>query len=230
MKKIITIVLLVALCSNYTYILGQNKDTVSRKFKYGISFNNSWSTIVGSNLNQEYFYKPSLGTHLKVEYSFKPYFGIGVSGGIQQRGAGIKTIDTDKSLGNPDSLYRRRLRFNTLDFPLYLFVRTPKDIIKGVKLNFQIGANYHINFKTTDIFYSLEDGFHNRADVSSDYYKNSSFSLYSAIGFDIKAGNNIFQTHFIYNSGSTNVFNTSNNTSNAIGKNRLMGIQVAFLY
>lgn len=196
---------------------------------FGISFNNSWSSFTGSNLPQKYFYKPSLGSHLRCEYYIKPYLGFGIAAGIQQRGAGIKTPDLDQSLGNPDSTNRHRIRINTIDVPLYLIIKSPKDLFKGVKPSLQIGINWNRNFKTTDIFYSVEDGFHNRTNATNDYYRNAQPSLHAALGFDINAGTNLFQLQFIYNKGSNNVYN-SVAFGNSVAKSSLFGVQLSILY
>lgn len=203
---------------------------LDKKFIFGLAMNNSWTTITGNNQGSKYFYKPSLGTHLKVEYYFRPYLGLGIAAGFQQRGTGIFTEDLDQSLGNPDSAHRHRLRFNTLDFPFYIALRTPKDIFKGARLSLNIGGNFHRNFKTTDIFYSVEDGFHNRQNLTADFYKNSGISLYTAIGLDINAGSTLFQTQIIFNPGLNNVYNNPSVYGISVGKNRLFGLQLSFMY
>lgn len=206
-----------------------NYNNPVKKPLLGISFNNSWSNFMGSNLPEKYFYKPSLGTHLRFEYYFKSYLGLGLGAGIQQRGAGIKTPDLDQSLGNPDSTNRHRIRMNTFDVPFYLILKSPKDLIKGVKPALQIGLNWNRNFKTTDIFYSIEDGFHNKKDVTADYYANAPFSLYSALSFDINAGTNLFQVQLFYNKGMNSVYNPSV-FGNAMAKSSLFGLQLSILY
>jgi Outer membrane protein beta-barrel domain len=196
-----------------------------KKFHWGISANTYFTTITGDNLPKTYFSKPSLGFDVRAEYFFKPYIGLGVGVGFQQRGAGIINPDKVKELGNPDSTYRERLRFNHLQVPISLILRTNKDIIKGVRLSGTLSVVPLINFESSDVFNSVEDGNHVITPVSDQYQKND--LLYQlSIGPDINAGNTIFRIHFVYSKGTSNVYSTGTN----VGYNQSLGIQVSWLF
>ena len=106
-----------------------------KKFIWGIAYQQCWSTIQGSSLPEDYFTKPSLGFSVSAEYYPLSFIGIGAGAGYQQRGAGITHHNTLPVTGtNPDSTHRERLRFNTLEFPISISLRTPKDVMKGLRL------------------------------------------------------------------------------------------------
>lgn len=197
-----------------------------RKFHWGLSANTYFTTIVGNNLPRTYFSKPSLGFDVRVEYFFKPYLGLGVGVGFQQRGAGIINEDKVKELGNPDSTYRERLRFNHLQFPISLILRTPKDVIKGIRLSGTLSLVPLTNFESSDVFNSVEDGNHVITSVS-DQYKKSDLLYQFSIGPDINAGNTgVFRVHFVYSRGTSDVF--SNNSGK--GYNESIGVQISWLF
>ncbi len=196
-----------------------------KKFHWGISSNIYFTTITGDNLPKNYFLKPSLGFHLRAEYFFKSYIGLGVGIGFQQRGAGIINPDKIKERGNPDSTYRERLRFNTIEIPLSLMLRS-NDIIKGVRLSGTISLMPLINFESNDVFNSVEDGNHLVTSVDNQYQKSD--LLYQlSIGPDINAGNTgIFRVHIVYSRGTSNVY--SSNSSK--GYNEGIGLQISWLF
>lgn len=196
-----------------------------KKFHWGISSNTYFTTIVGNNLPQTYFAKPSLGFDMRAEYFFKPSIGLGVGIGFQQRGAGIINPDKVKELGNPDSTYRERLRFNHLQFPISLMLRTKKDIIKGIRLSGSFSLVPVINFESNDVFNSVADGYHMITPVSDQYRKNDLLYQFS-IGPDINAGNTIFRVHFVYARGTSNVYAINART----GYNEGMGVQISWLF
>lgn len=196
-----------------------------KKFHWGVSSNAYFTTIVGDNLPQSYFAKPSLGVDVRAEYFFKPTIALGIGVGFQQRGAGILNPDKVKELGNPDSTYRERLRFNHLQFPISLMLRTKKDMIKGIRLSGSFSLVPVINFESNDVFNSVEDGYHVITPVSDQYRKNDLLYQFS-IGPDINAGNTIFRVHFVYSKGMSNVY--ANNAGT--GYNEGMGVQVSWLF
>lgn len=196
-----------------------------KKFHWGISANTYFTTIVGDNLPKAYFSKPSLGVDFRVEYFLKSYLGLGLGIGFQQRGAGILNPDKVKELGNPDSTYRERLRFNHLQIPINVILRTPKDIIKGVRLSGSFGILPVVNFESNDVFNSVEDGNHVVTAVT-DQYQKSDLLYQFTFGPDINAGNTIFRIHFVYSRGNQNVYTNSLGS----GYNQSMGIQISWLF
>lgn len=196
----------------------------NKKFHWGISSNTYFTTIVGDNLPKTYFSKPSLGIDLRAEYFFKPSIGLGVGVGFQQRGAGVINPDKVKELGNPDSTYRERLRFNHVQVPISLILRT-KDLIKGIRLSGAFSLVPIINFESSDVFNSVEDGNHVITAVSNQYQKSDLLYQFS-VGPDINAGSTILRVHFVYAKGTNNVYSTGAGK----GYNESMGIQISWLF
>jgi Outer membrane protein beta-barrel domain len=239
MKKFIQLTLLSMVIATTVVSYGQQKlhfnnepepdelipKPFEKKFHWGMSANTYFTTIAGNNLPRTYFSKPSLGFDMRAEYFFKPYVGVGLGIGFQQRGAGIINPDNVKELGNPDSTYRERLRFNTIQVPISLLLRTSKDIIKGIRLSGTFGLVPMINFESSDVFNSVEDGNHVITPVSDQYQKNDLLYQFS-IGPDINAGNTIFRIHLVYSKGTSNVYSTDVRT----GYNESLGVQVMWLF
>ncbi len=210
------------------------KDVFEKKIRWGISWNQYWSTIKGSNLPKTYFTKPSMGFNVRAEYYPFPFVGIGVGFGLQQRGAGIINPDNyGAPFSHPwdtpydrDSTYRERLRFNTVEVPVTLLLRTPKDVIKGVRLSAAAGVVFVRVSKVNTIFQSPEDGYHLITVVSDDYIKNDLAYQLSA-GTDISAGEScILQVHFVYTQGTKNIYVTDPGD----GKLQTFGFRVAWLF
>ena len=260
------------------------KTLAEKKFRWGISWNQYWTTISGSELpkvsainfpadpitgitdlkgvpinpstrqaldlpnssSKALFWKPSIGFTIMTEYYFRPFIGVGVGVGMQQRGTGI--INPDKSGGsfsNPwlvgkngvqgdrDSTYRERLRFNSFDIPVSLLLKTPKEIIKGVKLSASIGALFVISDYVNDVFLSVEDGFHKEKDLTDSYNLND-VGLQLSLGPEINVGTTRLQVHFIYAKGTSNVFKKGPNSifgnGSENGKHETIGFRVAWLF
>lgn len=219
----------------------QEKDSavsrMDKKFNCGLAFYNAWSSIRGTGLPREYAYKPSLGGAVKAEYYFLNFIGIGGGIGFQQRGAIEKNPDevSDVMLfgtyqvGDRDSTYRERLRFNCWDIPLYLNFRSPAYKNK-IRASGKAGGIYSMNFQTQNIFISAEDGFHQITFPSSDYYKND-LLFFGSVGADINAGESaILQLHLFRQYGLSNVFSNSGIYSGSKGFNQVWGIQIGFMY
>src|SRR5882762_2693582 len=104
----------------------KERNGFEKKFLWGVAYQQCWSTIRGSSLPVDYFSKPSLGFSVSAEYHPLSFIGIGV---------GVLHHNTLPLTGlRPDSTHLERLRFNTLEFPISIFLRTPNDIIKGLRL------------------------------------------------------------------------------------------------
>src|SRR5436190_10963067 len=72
---------------------GEAKPVFDKKLRWGISHNIYLSSISGSNLPSDYYYKPSVGFNLRLEYYPTSFLGVGLGFGVQQRGAGIINAD-----------------------------------------------------------------------------------------------------------------------------------------
>jgi len=192
------------------------KSVFDEKFNWGIAYHQYWGTIKGSDLPKEYFTKPCFGASLRSEYYPVSFVGVGIGFGIQQRGAGIRNQDNYggsfthpwESFYDPDSTYKERLRINTLEIPVSLLLRTPKDIVKGVRLSASAGVVFMKNLYVKDFWHSPEDGFHTIIDVSDDYIKND-LGYQCSLGADINAAEScIFQFHLVYTRGTKNIYKT----------------------
>lgn len=213
---------------------GDPTDMFVKKFRWGLSWNQYWGTIKGSDLNHDYFAKPCIGFNMRTEYYFIPAVGIGVGFGVQQRGAGILNVDNSGGAfthpwENPkydgDSTYRERLRFNTIEVPVTLLLRTPRDIVKGLRLSGAAGIVFVKPWEVYDIFMIVEDGYHQTTKVEKDYL-SSDLGYQLSFGPDIDAGQScVFQLHFVYTKGLRNVYNGS-------GDGRLVtyGFRVSWLF
>lgn len=204
------------------------KSKWDKKFFFGATFNNSWATIKGSDMPNEYFWKPSVGASLKTEYYFHKNVAILVGLQYQQKGSGIITEDKIKELGNPDSTYRARIKLHALEVPISIVLRS-NDIIKNARLHAGLGISPMINFESRYVLYSAEDGFHFMENQDNRYYKND-LGLNASAGIDINAGNAcIFQIHFYGTWGTKNVYNTDF-FPNAEGRTRIIGLKLGWMF
>jgi hypothetical protein len=201
-----------------------------KKLNWGITYNQLWSSIEGSQPAATYFTKPSIGFLLSVEYFPKSFLGITAGAGYQQRGAGISNPNKIPVTGlAPDSSFRERLRFNTIELPIGIILRTPKDVVKGLRLSVSGSIIPMINVKTMDTFNELEAGIRNVSiykDVSSLYFKND-LAYQITFGPEIDSGGSgLFRVHFLYSKGTTNVY--SNGQGNAV--NHTLGVRISWLF
>lgn len=211
------------------------KNVFGKKFYYGLSWNQYWGTIKGDNLPETYFTKPCIGYGLLLQYYPVSFLGVGVGGGFQQRGAGIITPDKsggsfthpwESPTGDADSTYRRRLRYNAMEMPVTLLLRTPKDIIRGVRPSLAAGISFVRVRKVHDFFASPEDGFHTDAIVSADYTSRD-LATQVSLGADIDAGGSgILQVHLVYTKGTKNVFAAGQGD----GTMKTIGFRVSWLF
>lgn len=248
---------------------GDAPQPLDKKFKIGISWNQYWSTISGSQLpsisglNLEvdpatglpvvpsngqpktFFWKPSVGFNVRAEYYPLSFIGVGIGLGYQQRGTGIinedKTggafsnpwvIDNNGNQGDADSTYRERARFNGWELPITLLLRTPKEVIKGVKLSAACGVVLVNTAKVNNIFLKVEDGFHKETDLTKDHNLND-VGLQFSIGPDINAGSSVFQAHVVYTKGTTNVYKkgtTIYGNGPEDGKHETIGFRVTWFF
>jgi hypothetical protein len=247
MKKIlyITVLLTIAQHANAqtrATILAESavKDPFQKKLRLGGSFNIYWSKIVGNKLPVEYYGKPSLGFDLRAEYYFNGFLGLGLGVGYQQRGSGIINVDNSGGAyshpwvvnkygtqGDPDSTYLEKLRFNTIEIPLTLLLRSPKPLFKGFRPSAGAGIIYLYNIESNDVFQSVTDGIHKNLRVS-DYYFQHDFGYQVSLGADIDAGGNgtIFQLHFVYTSQFGNVYAANQGDGSQV----TYGVRLSFLF
>jgi hypothetical protein len=155
---------------------------------------------------------------------------VSIGAGYQQRGAGIYNPNKYPVTGlDPDSTHRERLRFNTIEIPLSVILRTPKDVVKGLRFSASVGVVPMFNVKSHDVFNELEAGIRNVSpvtDVSSSYLK-SDLAYQLTIGPEIDSGTTgIFRIHFLYSKGTKNVYSTGS----VKGTNETMGVRVSWIF
>jgi len=214
---------------------GQRKNIFDKKFRWGISYNSYWSTINGSSLPEKYFVKPSVGFNLRTEYYPLSFVGIGAGFGLQQRGAGIWHQDNYggsfshpwiKPTGDLDSTHINKLRFNTLELPVTLLLRTPKDIIKGIRLSAAAGVVFIHDMKANNTWIDVAGGNHISNYVTQDYLRND-LGYQVSFGTDINAGeSNLIQVHLVYTKGTKNIYAANQGD----GRQQTFGVRVAFLF
>lgn len=210
-------------------------DPFGKKIYFGASWNQYWGNIDGADLPETYFAKPCIGYNLMIQYFPVSFLGIGIGGGFQQRGAGIITPDKsggsfthpwESPVGDPDSTYRRRIRYNAIELPVTILLRTPKDIIKGVRPSVAAGFAFVKSRAVHDFFFSVEDGFHSDRLVTNDYAARDLATQFS-IGADINAGGgSLLQAHLVFTKGTQNVFAEKQ----GVGTLKTIGFRIAFLY
>src|SRR5258706_5323156 len=233
MRSILTILCTLGIVPSLTAQRTPERNTpqgFEKKILWGVAYQQTWSTIRGNPLPEDYFPKPSLGVSVSAEYYPLPFIGVGAGAGYQQRGAGITHHNSLPVTGNAlDSTHRERLRFNTLEFPISLFLRTPGDIVKGLRLGGSLAVVPMVNLHSRDVFIEVEpsvrdtDVVHN---VSSSYFKkDTAYQL--SFGPEIDSGGSgIIKVHFLYSRGTTNVYKTERGT----GHNQTMGVRLAIMF
>jgi hypothetical protein len=222
---------------------GTLKSTNEKKFHWGFSFQQYWSGITGET-QSSYFIKPSIGGGLRAEYYFNSWLGVGIGAAFQQRGAGVNHTDvTGGAFAHPwvfvntpegyrsgdlDSTYLDRLRFSTIEFPVTLLVRTPKDFLQqGMRLSGAIGPSWIHTSRVNQTYQSVIDGFHPYNWVTDNYTRNN-LGLQASVGLDIDSGGGTsqFQVHFVYTTTLSNMY------ANGIADGRLVtyGVRLAWMF
>jgi Outer membrane protein beta-barrel domain len=211
-----------------------------KKFRYGISLNMYWSSIVGNDLPEEYFWKPSLGSTIHAQYNFKEWIGVSAGVGFQQSGGGIINNDVTGGAfskpwivnrfgtrGDPDSTYLQKLRFNNIDIPVAIELRTPKDVLqKGWRLSGSVGLDFMKIQKVNKIWQSIVDGFHDDHYITENYISND-LGLQGTLGFDVDSGTGqMFQCQFVWMKGFNNVYKVDSGD----GRQSYLGLRFTWLY
>jgi hypothetical protein len=238
MKTLLKIVLAILLLQVSTRVQSQGKlnynsekepdelipTPFSKKFQWGLSLPIYFTTFSGTNLPAEYFAKPSLGFALQAEYFPVKNFGIGIGAGFQQRGAGVINPDKVKTLGDPDSTYIERVRFNNIEFPISLTLRS-NDLVKGLRLRGSLSIVPVLNFESNSIVHSVMDGNHLVKDVSNNYQKSDLLFQFS-FGPDIHTGYGVLCVHLVYFQGTKNIYQNIPSS----GYNQGYGIRLTWLF
>ena len=219
---------------------GVYRSAFQKKFRAGVALNMFWSSVVGNNLPETYFWKPSLGGVLHARYNFKEWIGVSAGVGFQQSGGGIINQDISGGAfshpwivnkfgvrGDPDSTHLQKLRFNNIDIPLLLELRTPMDILQpGWRLSGSVGVDIMRTQKVNKIWQSIVDGFHDDHYVTENYIKTD-LGLMAALGFDVDSGSGqMFQCQFVWMKGTKNIYKVDSGD----GRNSYMGVKFVWYW
>jgi Outer membrane protein beta-barrel domain len=206
----------------------KDKSMWDKKFYWGLTVNNSLTTIKGTDLPNKYFWKPSVGASIRSEYYVHRHVAIAIGIQYQQKGSGIITEDKVKTLGDPDSTYRARIKLHALEIPIAIVFRS-NEVIKNTRFHGSIGISPMKNFKSSFVQYSIEDGFHVIENHKGRYYK-SDLGIAASLGVDINAGNSaIFQVHLYATWGTKNVYN-QDFYPDAQGKTKVIGLRLGWMF
>ncbi len=202
----------------------------NRKLIWGGVFQLAKNGMEGTQLPGTFFYKPGTGLGVLLEYYPVKWLGFGCGVGYSSKGPGKINPDYDQSLGNPDSTFREHYYFRTLDAPIFLSLRGPDLLSEKVRISSRIGTGFSKNFRSTNVFHSVEDGFHKVQNVTNDFY-NTDIYTYCALGLDFNSGTHtLFQIHAFWQRGYKNVFANNQKYGPFFGVNQSFGIQFNILY
>jgi hypothetical protein len=225
MKKLFIILLFVF---GVTLAYGQEKaaektEPKHDKLRWGFSFLNVWSDVKGTT--PDLYTKPSLGGTLKVEYYPVEFLAITAGIGYQQRGYGLILPDTG-FVAPSINTYRNRIRTNNVEFPIGLILKTPKPIAGGSTwLTATVGISPLRMFEASDVYLSVEDGFHVVKDVTTSFSKSDA-PLFVSFGPEISTSAGFLQVQLIGSFGSKEVFTDINNAKGYSAKNRFFGVSI----
>ncbi|TAF64814.1 MAG: PorT family protein [Cytophagales bacterium] len=209
-----------------------NKSIYDKKILIGLQFNQSFTSLNIGEQPRAYFFKPSIGIGLRLNYYFAKKWGLAIGIDYQQRGTGVKNPDFEGGLGNPDSTNRERLRFNCLEIPIHLLYRSASPIFKNQNMRWSlfVGIAPSYNLQASDVFHSIEDGFHQVVYVT-DLYARFDAIAQMGIGLEFQAGyGTLFQLHLIGNLGLLNVYNSEITFGKYSARNSAFGLRLGFMF
>lgn len=204
----------------------EKSSAFEKKIIWGFTFTQSWSTLSGSDLPKTYFAKPSVGLLASVEYFPKSFIGVSAGFGFMQRGAGMQNVFTP---GLADSTYRERLRFSTFELPLSVILRTPKYLLRGMRLSASAGIVPVLMYAAYDTKVSIEPNISNldkSTDVSDNYFKNDLALQFSAGPEIDMASKQVIKIHFYYSQGTANVYTASQGQAHT----QNIGLRLAWMF
>ena len=107
-----------------------------------------------------------------------------------------------------------------------LLLRTPHDVVKGMRLSAAAGISLVRVSRVNDVFMSVEDGYHLDQIVTSDYTSRD-LPYQVSFGADIDvAGSSIFQVHLVYTKGTKNLYAANQGDARLV----TYGFRLAWLY
>ncbi len=188
----------------------------------GFSFNNSWVTY--RDALDSSFLKPALGIHFSNQVNLSKNFALFSSLGLQMRGTGVYTTDSDNSVGNPDSTGRLRYNIRAIELPVMLQYRMNREIFLYSRLTISLGIVPMYHYTIFRKWYSVDDGFHDKSSLRESY-RQFDLPIRASLGFDVDApGGNLFKINAIVDYGIIPIRN------DAKIKQFLAGINMSFLF
>jgi len=222
MKKII----LSALC-----VLFVTGTFAQSKFRMGVAYNISASTILSMNnnmsgmgsgsgsmmsntrMNADIGWKLSPGASLRGEYFFNDTWGMYLQTGYQQRGGIYKEYMDD---------YKPRYRLNYWDVNLGAQFKT-KGIMKGHQFLTNLGLTQHTLLSADRVYDTGSDNIINE-------FNSNDIGIYLGIGGNIPMfEKDIFQVLLFGNYSVTQMYSGNFEMNGMMGKNILFGIQLGYL-
>ncbi len=221
MKKII----LFALCVLFTA-----GTFAQSKFKMGVAYNLSTSTILSMNnnmsgmnsgsstmsnsqMNSDIRWKLNLGASLRAEYIFTDKWGMYLQTGYQQRGGIYKNYMVD---------YKPRYRLNYWDLNLGAQFKT-KGIMKGHQFLTNLGITQHSLLSANRVYDTGSDNI-------TDEFNANDIGVFLGIGGNIPMfEKDIFQVLLFGNYSVTQLYSGNFEMNGMMGKNLLLGIQLSYL-
>jgi hypothetical protein len=220
MKKIIFVMAAIVLF---------NSAIAQSKFRLGVAYNLSASTIMssGSNMsgmgssgmmnnsqmNADLGWKLNPGAGVRAEYFFTDKWGIYLQTGYQQRGGIYKDYMDD---------YKPRYRLNYWDVNLGAQFRT-KGIMKGHQFITNLGITQHTLLSANRVYDTGSDNI-------ADEFNVNDIGVFLGIGGNIPMfEKDIFQVLLFGNYSVTQMYSGNFEMNGMMGKNLLFGIQLSYL-
>ena len=196
----------------------------TKKLSWGLTFTQGFTTIEDPSF-ADYFVKPSMSGGLVGYYSPVPLVSLGVGCFHQQHGAGILMPDRVSGVGNGDSTYRTRFRLNTWSIPISLTARTPV-LWDNTRLSATAGVVHNRLVRATEVYLSIEDGFHSFTERTEDMKPIFWEQFYSA-GIEIEVPRSaILQIHYVVSNSRSNVYRSEGYFAGRQGRLLAHGIRL----
>jgi hypothetical protein len=227
MKKIRLLIAFLALGSARVSYSQETNPFIYKKFYWGIAGSVTETTISGGG----FFRVPTVNPTIRADYYFLKNIGIGIGLGYQMSGAGITNDTAQVPPANPSAgnLSTPHFHLEYLNVPISIRLRTNK-LFSALQASGSIGIQPQFMIRAQKQYYDYDNGYHVLIHETKNFV-SSDLAYIASAGVDINAGNScIFQVHLIGQWGSKNVFNSSGTYSGQNGKNRLYGIQIAYLF
>ncbi|MES2397501.1 MAG: outer membrane beta-barrel protein [Bacteroidota bacterium] len=193
------------------------------KFRLGVTYNLSASTILSSDMSgmsgtmpdaqMKLGMKLNPGAALRAEYFFTEKYGLYLQTGYQQRGAIFKEFMDD---------YKPRYRLNYWDVNLGGQFKT-KGLMKGHQFLVNLGITQHTLLSASRVYDTGSDNI-------TEEFKMNNMGVFLGIGGNTPMfEKDIFQILLFGNYGISQLYSGNFEKNGMMGKNLLFGIQLSYL-